>query len=391
MLIYNVDVSDLLCNGAMGTLVGVELSKDGNADKLIIRFDNPKAGTISRKKHPNYAQKYPEGTVITKIDREYSLGKKISADISSTAHLIQFPVILAFAVTVHKVQGQTIERPMKVVMDIRSVFEGAQAYVMLSRIKELSQLYILEELSEKKLYPIQKALDEIKRLEKVSTNNNPSIWEKVTTPYVVKISYLNARSLVNKFENIKKDSSLHQSGIMILGETWISSDPEPTNKYELKDFHSHLNNSGRGKGLAVFSKQRQEKIFDDNEENINITKIEGADIDIIAVYRSNGGNVRKLIEKLQNLIEMSKTTMIIGDMNICNKMVPNNALKTYLEGKTFKLLTKKATHTDGSHIDHAYVMNVGNFRNNPEVELVPKYYSDHDAICISWDRSPQEN
>ena len=175
MLIYNVDVSDLLCNGAMGTLIGVELSKDGNVDKLIIRFDNPKAGTISRKKHPNYTQKYPEGTVITKIDREYSLGKKITADISSTAHLIQFPVILAFAVTVHKVQGQTIERPMKVVMDIRSVFEGAQAYVMLSRIKELSQLYILEELSEKKLYPIQKALEEIKRLEKVALHNYPSI------------------------------------------------------------------------------------------------------------------------------------------------------------------------------------------------------------------------
>ena len=36
-------------------------------------------------------------------------------------------------------------------------------------------------------------------------------------------------------------------------------------------------------------------------------------------------------------------------------------------------------------------MNVGNFTNNPEVDLVPKYYSDHDAICISWDRSPDEN
>ena len=88
---------------------------------------------------------------------------------------------------------------------------------------------------------------------------------------------------------------------------------------------------------------------------------------------------------------MSKTTIIIGDMNICNKKVPDNALKTYLEGRTFKLVTKKATHIDGSHIDHAYVMNVGNFTNNPGVDLVPKYYSDHDAICISWDRSPDEN
>ena len=88
---------------------------------------------------------------------------------------------------------------------------------------------------------------------------------------------------------------------------------------------------------------------------------------------------------------MSKTTIIIGDMNICNKNVPDNALKTYLEEKTFKLVTKKATHIDGSHIDHAYVMNLGNFRNIPEVDLVPKYYSDHDAICISWEKSPHEN
>ena len=51
-------------------------------------------------------------------------------------------------------------------IDLRSVFEGAQAYVMLSRIKELDQLYILEELPENKIYPIQKALEEIRRIEK---------------------------------------------------------------------------------------------------------------------------------------------------------------------------------------------------------------------------------
>ena len=114
-------------------------------------------------------------------------------------------------------------------------------------------------------------------MEKVSLNINPSIWEKETRQDVVKISYLNARSLVNKFENIKKDSSLHQSDIMILVETWISIDQEPTDKYQLHGFYSHWNNSGRGKGLAVFSKQGQEIYFDDNEENINITKIKGTD------------------------------------------------------------------------------------------------------------------
>ena len=72
----------------MGTLIAVELTNDGNVDKLIIKFTNPKVGVQSRKKHPNYAKKYPEGTVITKIDREYTIGRKNTSDIGSTAHLI---------------------------------------------------------------------------------------------------------------------------------------------------------------------------------------------------------------------------------------------------------------------------------------------------------------
>ena len=112
--------------------------------------------------------------------------------------------------TVHKVQGQTIDRPLKVVIDIRSVFEGAQGYVMLSRIKELSQLYILEELPENKLYPIERALDEIKRLEEVSLNKNLSFWDKQERSGIEKISFLNVRSLINKFDNIRADWSLQQ-------------------------------------------------------------------------------------------------------------------------------------------------------------------------------------
>ena len=34
MVIYNIDVSDLFNNGAMGTLIGVELSKDGNVEYI---------------------------------------------------------------------------------------------------------------------------------------------------------------------------------------------------------------------------------------------------------------------------------------------------------------------------------------------------------------------
>ena len=112
---------------------------------------------------------------------------------------------------------------------------------MLSKVKELEQIFIMNELPENKMYPIPKALNEMKRLEEVSINNNPSAWDKATNLTITKISFLNTRSLVNKFENIRPDLSLQQSNIMILAETWISKKIDKT-KYELEELEDHLNN-----------------------------------------------------------------------------------------------------------------------------------------------------
>ena len=295
MLIHNVDVSDLLCNGALGILIGVETSQNGSLEKLVVKFDMPNAGKASRDQHPGYAKKYPEGTVITKMDKEYTLSSHANTSGASTARLIQYPLVLAYAVTVHKIQGQTIEKPSKICVDLRRVRNGGQAYVALSRIKELEQLFILEELPAHKMYPNHKALDEIKRLEEISINNNPTSWDKVKTHGVTKICFLNVRSLLNKFDNIKSDINLYQSDFMILAETWIPENTLEAKHYQLRDRESHLNNSGRGRGLAIFYKQDIKHIEDQNEENINISKVVTEDIDIIAVYRSREGCLKTLL------------------------------------------------------------------------------------------------
>ena len=121
--------------------------------------------------------------------------------ISSTAKLIQYPIVLAWAVTVHKFQGQTVANPQKVVIDLRSVFEAAQAYVMQSRVQELEQLYILEELPEDKIYANHKALTEIERLLQVSINKNRSDWDNDDDESKIRISFLNCRSIKNKFDH----------------------------------------------------------------------------------------------------------------------------------------------------------------------------------------------
>lgn len=91
-------VSDGLCNGAMGELIAVEEHQDGTVNKLVIKFDNPSTGSTTRENYTAYKKKYPGGTVIGLKEIEYSLARSKSL-ISSTAKLIQYPLIAAFAIT----------------------------------------------------------------------------------------------------------------------------------------------------------------------------------------------------------------------------------------------------------------------------------------------------
>lgn len=92
------DVSDGLCNGAMGELIAVEEHQDETVNKMVVKFDNPSTGSTNRENYPAYNKKYPGGTVIKLKEIEYSIARTKSL-ISSTAKLIQYPLIAAFAIT----------------------------------------------------------------------------------------------------------------------------------------------------------------------------------------------------------------------------------------------------------------------------------------------------
>ena len=122
-------------------------------------------------------KKFPDTVTIEKVSVNYSI-RKNGGVVGSTATLVQFPIKLAYAITAHKIQGQTIPKPMKVAFETRLIFEEAQGYVMFSRVQEQNQVFIIEEFDPNKIYPIQKALAEVERMNESSLNNNPSSWCK---------------------------------------------------------------------------------------------------------------------------------------------------------------------------------------------------------------------
>ena len=78
---------------------------------------------------------------MERITFEYKVGKK-NVQNSTNVKVIQFPLKLAWAATVHKFQGQTITKPTRLVGHMERINQAAQAYVLLGRIQAIDQLYL---------------------------------------------------------------------------------------------------------------------------------------------------------------------------------------------------------------------------------------------------------
>ena len=336
-------------------------------------------GKDKRRKNPGISNKYPGGTLIEKVNFSFSISKSKSSVIN-TANVIQFPVKLAFACTAHKIQGATIYKPMKIIIDVMDIWMAAITYVMLSRICSLQQLYILNEFDETKMYPNQQALKELERLEEISFNQNLSEWETVGSG-CLKISSLNCRSLKKHYDDISTDDLLLKSDVICLQETWLE-DNQITEDLSIPYYNLHLNSHGKGKGIAIYFKKDTLKHEQDiTEENMQISKFNSANIDIVVLYRSQKGNQQDLIKNLEAIKTRDKAQLIIGDFNFCYQEDSLNSILKYLKDNDFSQLIQEAPHIEGNLLDQAHVRDVRK-TNMYKVEVQSKYYSDHKGLAI---------
>ena len=120
-------------------------------------------------------------------------------------------------------------------------------------------------------------------------------------------------------------------------------------------YERHLNSVGSGKGIATYFKS--EKTFIENDitkMNVQMTKVNLCDVNIISLYRSQGANNQEIVVCLEQLIDTDKPTIIVGDFNLCYVDQKENLIVKYLESHGFSQLVTEATHIQGGHIDHVY-------------------------------------
>ncbi|EKD94530.1 MAG: hypothetical protein ACD_26C00034G0065 [uncultured bacterium] len=111
-------------NGSVGIIESIEIKKDGNY--IFVKLENGETFLVEPNKWEMYKFSF---------DR---LSQKITSEIAGS--FTQYPLMLSWAVTIHKSQGKTFN---KVIVDMGSgAFAHGQTYVALSRCTTLSGLVL---------------------------------------------------------------------------------------------------------------------------------------------------------------------------------------------------------------------------------------------------------
>ena len=129
------------------------------------------------------------------------------------------PLRLSFAATAHKVQGQTVKKPNALAIDLRSVREAAQEYVILSRVQSLSQLFIIDDFPIEKIYSSSIAMSEHDRLKLVAINHKQDFDNFIVS--------CNVRSLRAHFEDLTSSSLIIGAQAICIQETWLLEEDGP--------------------------------------------------------------------------------------------------------------------------------------------------------------------
>ena len=390
MLTRNIDVSDGLVNGVVGTVHQISTLPDQSSPSCIkVQFDNKCVGLkLKRQSSDNqdvHVHVVPIEIVEETVNKQYVRR--------------QFPLKLAWACTVHKVQGITTDRA---VVCLDRIFSAGQAYVGLSRVTSLKGLQI-EGFNEKCIYCNEGVINALSKMASFIDDNDKSDNELVQDDSEVEatchsenttIMLHNIQGLHAHQMDFKCNNEMMSSDFICLTETW--TDKESYCDLDMIDFKWYhqprclsydnfsrlteiLKEQSNG-GVAVCG--RKDRVFCrlnmpvTNLEYIAFQIISQVSLTVVVIYRPPSYVLKVL---LNGVHKVSNKCIIMGDFNE-DIFKQSSCIEKVMQEHGYKQCVTEATTERGTLIDHVYVRNIDSIHTH----VVPTYYSYHESVAIKF-------
>ena len=389
MLTRNIDVSDGLVNGSFGTVTGYTQTPK---ERIFIRFDSSESG--SKQKNT-----FDGGQVDTYIERcEDRLDKY--------KHMLrrQFPIKLAYACTIHKVQGMTTETA---VVSLDNMFDSGMAYVALSRTTSLKGLHIIN-FKENEIYCNTRITESINKMRKLELNTNRPLLLAQTAlsqQSTLTLIHHNTESLTAHIDDVKNNQELMCATILCVTETYLRGDNVPENLhipgYKLVNKNRHACYSTRtdlkkqhGGGIAMYITDNLKSkvihhIYNVTDLECLVLKIEEPFQGAVAnVYRPPKYSIPQFLQNLKKLMEaldiMTDNIIVCGDFNEDYLSATNKPIASFFEDHGYVQLIDMPTTAKHTLLDTIYIQ-ATMARCVQAKGVIQTYYSYHDAIFCSLD------
>jgi hypothetical protein len=359
MLLRNLDVSDGLVNGVFGEVLDF-VKSNNRVTKILVKFDNDKVG---RKRKDN------TGAVPIEVSEE---------TLSSGIVRRQFPLKLAWACTVHKVQGMTVS---EIVYDMQSTRNSGQAYVALSRATSLNGLF-LKNFNPRLIYCSEEVHNSLKEMTRFR-EKTPAVE---STHQIV---HHNAQGLRSKLPDIRSNSEVTSASVLAITETWLSEDVDDAS-LTLDGFTIHRKDRADGRGgVAMY-------VTDSVNWNalelstaieccaVQMNPPDEAPYIVAAIYRPPRFAIADFVPSLRYLLRFlcsqgCSNVFVLGDFNENQLSGENHRISSAFDDFNFTQTVTSGTTRYGSLLDLVFVKS-NNYQSVTRV--LPTYYSDHDAVQL---------
>ena len=390
----NLRTEDGMTNGAGNVIKLVQVHQQDKPSGIVwVQFDHSDVGQKTRNENRHL---YLQGiehtwTPIKPVTTQFAVGKNKSVQIVRK----QFPLRPAAAKTIHRSQGDT-ETKIAVDFSTKRTIPHIH-YVGLSRVTTIEGLYITD-LCENKIavHPdVKKEMERLRTSARLKLCISP-LYE--ITGSVLKLCYLNARSVHKHIRDLCNDLNYLSADINIFAETRFSLQDTDEMYYIpgyefFRNDNSNSGNASRPYGAtAVYSKIPYLTGYPccNNIHGIELTIIKiisPVDWTIIGIYRSPKVPVTQLCQAIAetlNSITPDDNVIILGDFNI-NWLVETERTPLFnllVRDKHYKQLISTYTTDNKTLIDHIYT----NIKSHWDIQagVLETYFSDHKALWVSF-------